>query len=768
MSFRTRQASCARHSIGGWTKGRLIYANTQPPKVAKAIASSQQVRLEYTVQEYSSYCGSYHPHNIRVNKPSDQSSRWSSGTHDQTQYLILRLDRPAVACSIVFGKYQRAHVCNLREFKVYGGMDPNDMVELLHSGLQNTPEPETFPMVYSIRNLVFPVQYIKIIPLATFGPNFNYSIWYLELRGVSDTELMARVMDDYQNYRETETLRLCLKHFRQRNMMDLFYVIKNRTGVDLEHPFLTELHQHLVLNSDFDEAERVLEEAHKRGFFEEFITNTEYTPCWKRIWATTTDGDAPCGRGGHQMCIDPDEEKIYLFGGWNGEHDLADLWCYSIRQEHWELLSTNTENQGGPSPRSCHKICFDPETRSIFVLGKFVDPSIAAADGNSLDSDFYRYFVDFDQWVKMSDNTARQGGPGLLFDHQMCIDAKSCEIFVFGGRLSGEANGFSYGPLYSFHIPTNTWRLIRYTTRLLDNDKSLLSRVGHSMLFDPTSHALYIFAGQRIKDYMTDLCRYHLDEDRLVDLGCDYAKRFGPKTGFAQRATIDSARQEIHVFVGHRRRQATDTIVNEFWIYDIEQRKWKTIYQSDKPNNTGEYPSPRFAHEMVYNPSNHTEYIFGGNPGDAGTNMHGGDLNRRLADFWELQLIKPDPASIYRKCLLMIRMQHLRELCRMANTYKPADGGVCNETLLALEYLQSKVATIVDHNIPEEARQFRQLCAQLCLSSDNNEDSKEPSEESAGTGSFEERTQLFDKILEYLPAAMKEPTGQLLDAVKLV
>lgn len=43
------------------------------------------------------------------------------------------------------------------------------------------------------------------------------------------------------------------------------------------------------------------------------------------------------------MCIDTEEEKIYLFGGWNGQHDLADLWCYHIREGRWQLISVNTE-----------------------------------------------------------------------------------------------------------------------------------------------------------------------------------------------------------------------------------------------------------------------------------------------------------------------------------------------------------------------------------------------------------------------------------------
>jgi hypothetical protein len=59
--------------------------------------------------------------------------------------------------------------------------------------------------------------------------------------------------------------------------------------------------------------------------------------------------------------------------------------------------------QGGPSPRSCHKICFDPVSKSIFVLGRYVESQ--AASGQSLESDFYRYYVEFDQWIKINDNT---------------------------------------------------------------------------------------------------------------------------------------------------------------------------------------------------------------------------------------------------------------------------------------------------------------------------------------------------------------------------
>lgn len=47
------------------------------------------------------------------------------------QFLILKMERPAIVQSITFGKYEKTHVCNLKKFKVFGGMSEENMTELL-------------------------------------------------------------------------------------------------------------------------------------------------------------------------------------------------------------------------------------------------------------------------------------------------------------------------------------------------------------------------------------------------------------------------------------------------------------------------------------------------------------------------------------------------------------------------------------------------------------------------------------------------------------
>lgn len=140
-----------------------------------------------------------------------------------------------------------------------------------------------------------------------------------------------------------ETTRLCLKYFRQKNMMDVFHILKNRTGVELEHPLISELHGHLVIHANFSSAEKILQQAHQNNIYTPYSESATYTPHWRQIHATSEDGDAPSARGGHQMCIDEEDRMIYVLGGWDGKQDLSDFWCFDIRENRWHLLSSDTQ-----------------------------------------------------------------------------------------------------------------------------------------------------------------------------------------------------------------------------------------------------------------------------------------------------------------------------------------------------------------------------------------------------------------------------------------
>ena len=44
---------------------------------------------------------------------------------------MLKLTKYAILRTIKFGKYEKTHICNLKKFKVYGGLEEDNLIELL-------------------------------------------------------------------------------------------------------------------------------------------------------------------------------------------------------------------------------------------------------------------------------------------------------------------------------------------------------------------------------------------------------------------------------------------------------------------------------------------------------------------------------------------------------------------------------------------------------------------------------------------------------------
>uniref|UniRef100_G3S6N7 Muskelin 1 n=1 Tax=Gorilla gorilla gorilla TaxID=9595 RepID=G3S6N7_GORGO len=665
-----------------------------------AVAAAPECRLlPYALHKWSSFSSTYLPENILVDKPNDQSSRWSSESNYPPQYLILKLERPAIVQNITFGKYEKTHVCNLKKFKVFGGMNEENMTELLSSGLKNDYNKETFTLKHKIDEQMFPCRFIKIVPLLSWGPSFNFSIWYVELSGIDDPDIVQPCLNWYS-----------------------------------------------------------------KGLFNQYISQQEYKPRWSQIIPKSTKGDGednrPGMRGGHQMVIDVQTETVYLFGGWDGTQDLADFWAYSVKENQWTCISRDTEKENGPSARSCHKMCIDIQRRQIYTLGRYLDSSVR--NSKSLKSDFYRYDIDTNTWMLLSEDTAADGGPKLVFDHQMCMDSEKHMIYTFGGRIltcngsvdDSRASEPQFSGLFAFNCQCQTWKLLREDS-CNAGPEDIQSRIGHCMLFHSKNRCLYVFGGQRSKTYLNDFFSYDVDSDH-VDIISDGTKKDSgmvPMTGFTQRATIDPELNEIHVLSGlsKDKEKREENVRNSFWIYDIVRNSWSCVYKNDqaaKDNPTKslqeEEPCPRFAHQLVYDELHKVHYLFGGNPGKSCS------PKMRLDDFWSLKLCRPSKDYLLRHCKYLIRKHRFEEKAQM-------------DPLSALKYLQNDLYITVDHSDPEETKEF-QLLASALFKSGSDFTALGFSDVDH---TYAQRTQLFDTLVNFFPDSMTPPKGNLVDLITL-
>ncbi|KAL5014601.1 hypothetical protein ScPMuIL_008871 [Solemya velum] len=731
------------------------------------MATAVKKKLKYAVHKWSSYSYNYLPENICTDKPNDQSSRWSSDSNQPPQYLILKLERPAIVEAISFGKYEKTHVCNLKKFKIFGGLGDDHMVELLESGLKNDHQSETFQLKNEIDDNHFPCRYIKIVPIQAWGPSFNFSIWFVELTGVDDWSVVKPCMSWYNTYREREAIRLCLKHFRQRQYIEAYEALQKKTKIALEHPILTELHNLLVKEGDYESSENLVIRACEDGLFDHYISQQDYKPKWTPIEPTmkTVDNTVdyrPGMRGGHQMCIDIHTEMAYLYGGWDGNQDLADMWSYHIPSKQWTCISKNTEEEGGPSPRSCHKMCLDHDRKQVFTLGRYLDSPMRTAE--NLKSDFYMYDIGSGKWTLITEDSGAMGGPKLIFDHQMVMDVEHQTIYVFGGRVltrysdtAERSSEPTFSGLFAYHVPTNTWK------KLLDDCSALRSRIGHSMLFHPKKRVLYIFAGQRSKEYLNDFFTYHVDSG-MIEVISDGTKKDSahtvPAAGFTQRATLDPDSDEIHVLSGlSKDKDKRENVKNSFWVYDVGKingnviESMSCIYRNE--NSGQQYwtkmqhvePVPRFAHQLVYDHVKKVHYLFGGNPGKESL------PKMRLDDFWSLKLCRPSADHLLRCCQYLIRKYRFQEL-------------TATNQSMAMSYLQTDLADTVDHNDPDETQEFHRLASALFRGESVDEDMIDVSDQQLSEN-YHRRTELFDKLVSYFPESMTQPKGNLVDLIPL-
>ncbi|KAJ1819256.1 hypothetical protein LPJ60_003870 [Coemansia sp. RSA 2675] len=506
---------------------------------AMQIDDAQELRTEYDVLPYevhtwSSHSANFMPHNILSDRPHDQASRWATNANNHRQFITLRLERPALV----------PHVCNLKEFKVYGGMTQENMVEILYSGLRNDSEAETISLKQRVHGHYLPCQYIKIQPLLAHDQKFNFSIWYVELRGTMEPQIMQRITADFNRLREQEVIRSCLKFFRDRSLDGAFNTLQQQTSVSLEAPVLANIYSALVEQADYCQTEQLLLQAERDGVFASCMSSIPYASVWKQVDQSAYH--IPTARGGHQMCVDEESRVAYLFGGWDGANNLGDLWMLCMDTGKWTCLSANTRNEGGPGPRSCHAMCFDSVHKCIYIMGKYVDHEYRGNTG--LENDLFCYDTLNNEWLVLSENTEVLDGPMLVFNSQMVFDPIHLCIYVYGGKVVQPDINDSrivYSGLYRFELRRHRWTKLKHDSHLLEQEHHVRGRYFHSMIIDPRLQRIYILSTKRDVSVPGDLLIYDIATNTFFEKMADLTACSSDKQPLTQQRYL-SEKQRLN------------------------------------------------------------------------------------------------------------------------------------------------------------------------------------------------------------------------------
>ncbi|KAL7348181.1 muskelin N-terminus domain-containing protein [Encephalitozoon intestinalis] len=699
--------------------------------------------IPYEIHSYSTYASVYMPSNIKKNDPMDPNSRWSTSTNDHLQYIILKIP-PSLVVTITFGKYNKMHVSNVKKMRISVSGDGVEYKEVLCGGLKNDSEMETFNLLVKDETYYI-AQYVKIEPLAAWGVNFSYSLWFVELRGIADVEKFAR-------YNEMvifgKSMRNCLKFLRDCGFRDVYEILEKRSSDKIEDEIVKHI-RYLLESHKYEDTEEVLDRLDP-CVFQGFIDSSPYSLVWTEIPRAEV---WPCERGGHQM-VEMDG-SLYLYGGWNGVEELEDFWRY--RGGEWSEIKMNTVS---PGKRSCHRMV--SYGSKLYLMGKYICLSSRKVFSGKSD-----IWVFDGNWRVI--NSDEEGGPGNIYDHQMVVVGD--KLYVFGGRSTEKED--TYSGLYMFslderslgygmevlgkcgrtnevgkpisetdgryrtcgqfggkekrspgmaeispsfgtgisqenmldesnsrHEPSTSssslfrsrWMVIRSDTMQPSSTPSLKSRLEHSMVFIPPDYiegsiynnSLVVIGGQKNKSSMREMVFYRLDTDTVFQ---SVPFPISGEGRVVQRGLLYL--NEIVVLFCHGKEKEGRFENIDVYTFSLIKKKWtEVVVKSRTEAGVDIKPAPRSAHQFVE--MDGWFYLFGGNISEK--------VDRRVNDMWVFRLEKKTNKEIRHLSKFLVRKHKYLYLL-----------GIDEEK--AIDYLRTSVLNMV---VDDDTRElFEELCHEV-------------------------------------------------------
>ncbi|OIR59143.1 MAG: muskelin [Amphiamblys sp. WSBS2006] len=696
-------------------------------------------RIGYTIETCSSFSAIHRPENILSDDPTDPNSRWMTEKTTGDQFILLKLHRTSLVSSIAFGKYGKPHPTNLREFEVFIGPTPKRLKRVLRAGLCNTKFTEAFALSGQRGDKQIPTRYIKIVPRKTHNNNLNFSIWYVELWGVQDAERVRAAVAVFQKERARRTELLVAKHLRHVDG-ELARRYTELKQIESQPKTMAELYTAIAVHKDFDRAEQIIARmsVEDSDVFSKvlhgYISASPVTVEWEPIRTRKE----PAGRGGHQMVLDAEKKELILFGGWDGNEDLCDLWKYSLATKAWTLMQMDTERYGGPSPRSCHRMVYDTRRHGMYVLGQL------ETDGPNFECAFYFLDLGSQEWTLLSKATDTEKGPKAIHSHQMAYDGVADRLIVFGGRIQKkDSTKTEYSGMYFYSPAEKKWSFVVNTYPA----QRIIHRIDHGMDLSEKRRLLWIYGGQRRSQFMSDLYTVDADTGKVLEYSFGLSEDVGPGSGAVIKSTGTDedcfvvysgahfpvrAQEEILAEVDgnyeRMREVATPKMKarNTLWMHDgeswIEARKGSQVE-----------PVPRYACQFVYG-GDGWFYLHGGR------NVGVGEESERLGDFWRCRLQRKTEKDLLREMVFIVRSEKFKQLARQEST-----------KVDAYVYLKKDLREMLSDS-SEDTRRLEDLTQHLFSHS-------EMEAESLGS--------CFSSLGRFFPLNLKEPEESLEDLLPL-
>lgn len=307
-------------------------------------------------------------------------------------------------------------------------------------------------------------------------------------------------------------------------------------------------------------------------------------PTWSQL---APGGTPPVPRAAHSAIYDPVQDRMVVFGGFDGSADRDDVWTLSLAgPETWTRL-----NPGGPAPRHAHSTMYDP-TRNRMVIFGGVSNGTRLGDAWALD-------LSFPQWSNLNPTGTP---PSHRYAPVAVYDPSDDRMVVFGG-YDGAGRADTWSLTFS---GTPAW------SDLTPSGAPPSGRWLHGAVYDSARDRLVTFGGEddAFPDYLGDAFALSLSGSPAWS-GVGVPPVPSPRAFHS--AVYDAAHRRMIVFGGAI--SIYGAYSNEAWALSLDgEPGWTQIPAGGTP------PPPLYGHSAIYDPRRDRMVVFGGSTGGPGFN----------------------------------------------------------------------------------------------------------------------------------------------------
>ncbi len=289
---------------------------------------------------------------------------------------------------------------------------------------------------------------------------------------------------------------------------------------------------------------------------------------WSGPYLPTT---RPSPRYDHSMAYDAINNKVVLFGGYDGSN-YDDTWEYNTVTHTWYGPYLPTRRPPGGFG---HSMAYDSTNNRIVLFSGY---------DVSYHDETWEYDTATHTWYGPYLPATR---PSLRYDHAMAYDSTNNRIVLFGGRFGSTY----FDETWEYDTATHTW-YGPFQPSICPS-----GRIEHAMTYDSVNNRIVLFGGD---DGSLNDETWEYDTATHTWYG-SYLPVTRPSSRYATALIYDSVIKKIVLFGG------LDIPKNdETWEYDTSTHTW------DGPYLFTTQPSARNDHAMAFDSGNNRIILFGG------------------------------------------------------------------------------------------------------------------------------------------------------------